>query len=59
MERGQRDRPGTRGSDRVRKFSLGGKMMTSSGISGDATLATAAKGELMLAAMVQDIVDFL
>ena len=43
----------------MRKFSLGGKMMTSSGISGDATLATAAKGELMLAAMVQDIVDFL
>jgi creatinine amidohydrolase/Fe(II)-dependent formamide hydrolase-like protein len=43
----------------VRKFSLGGKMMTSSGISGDGTLATAAKGELMLAAKVQDIVDFL
>src|SRR5215211_3207675 len=51
--------PGTRGNDRVRKFSLGGKMLTSSGINGDATLATAAKGELMLAAMAQDIVDFL
>jgi creatinine amidohydrolase len=51
--------PGTRGNDRVRKFSLGGKMITSSGINGDAILATAAKGELMLAAMAQDIVDFL
>jgi creatinine amidohydrolase/Fe(II)-dependent formamide hydrolase-like protein len=34
-------------------------MITSSGINGDARLATAAKGELMLAAMAQDIVDFL
>ena len=51
--------PGTRGNDRMRKFSLGGKMLTSSGINGDATLATAAKGELILAAMAQDIIDFL
>jgi hypothetical protein len=34
--------PGTRGNDRVRKFSLGSKMLTSSCINGDATLSTAA-----------------
>ena len=34
-------------------------MITSSGTNGDATLAMAAKRELMLAAMAQDIIDFL
>ena len=51
--------PGTRGTDRVRKFALGGKMLTKSGVNGDPTLATAEKGELVLAAMAQDIIDFL
>lgn len=50
--------PGTRGEDSVRKFALGGKMLTRSGVNGDPTLATAAKGERVLAAMAQDIIDF-
>ncbi|HEX5688361.1 MAG TPA: hypothetical protein VFX76_00065, partial [Roseiflexaceae bacterium] len=50
--------PGTHGADHVRKFTLGGKMLTASGVNGDPTLATAAKGEQVLAAMAQDIIDF-
>jgi creatinine amidohydrolase len=38
---------------------MGGKMRTESGVNGDATLARPAKGETMLAAMTQEIVDFL
>ena len=41
------------------KFALGGKMLTKSGVNGDPTLATREKGELVLTAMAQDIVDFL
>jgi creatinine amidohydrolase len=51
--------PGTRGADRVRKFALGGKMLTKSGVNGDPTLATVEKGEQVLAAMAQDIISFL
>jgi creatinine amidohydrolase len=51
--------PGTRGEDGVRKFTLAGKIETPSGVNGDPTLATAAKGERVLAAMAQDIVVFL
>ena len=51
--------PGARGDDSVRKFTLAGKMDTPSGVNGDPTLATAAKGERVLAAMTQDIVTFL
>jgi creatinine amidohydrolase len=51
--------PGTRGEDGVRKFTLVGKMETPSGVNGDPTLATAAKGERVLAAMAEDIIAFL
>jgi len=51
--------PSTRGEDSVRKFTLAGKIETPSGVNGDPTLATAAKGERVLAAMAQDIVTFL
>ena len=51
--------PGTRGEDSVRKFTLAGKMGTPNGVNGDPTLATAAKGERVLAAMAQDIIAFL
>jgi creatinine amidohydrolase len=51
--------PGTRGDDLVRKFTLGGKMLTHSGVNGDPTLATDEKGERVLAAMTQDILTFL
>jgi creatinine amidohydrolase len=51
--------PGTRGEDNARKFTLAGRMGTSSGVNGDPTLATAAKGERVLAAMAQDIIGFL
>ncbi|HET9222654.1 MAG TPA: creatininase family protein [Roseiflexaceae bacterium] len=51
--------PGASGDDSVRKFTLAGKMETPSGVNGDPTLATAAKGERVLAAMTQDIVTFL
>jgi creatinine amidohydrolase len=51
--------PGTRGEDGVRKFTLAGKLATPSGVNGDPTLATAAKGERVLAAMAEDIVAFL
>jgi creatinine amidohydrolase len=51
--------PGTRGEDGLRKFTLGGKMRTANGVNGDATLATAAKGERVLAAMAQDIIEFI
>jgi creatinine amidohydrolase len=51
--------PGTRGDDSVRKFTLAGKMATPSGVNGDPTLATAVKGERVLAAMAQDIIVFL
>ncbi|MCB9138548.1 MAG: creatininase family protein [Caldilineaceae bacterium] len=52
-------RPGTRGASGVIKVSIGGKMRTKSGINGDATLATAEKGEKILAAMAQDMITFL
>lgn len=51
--------PGTRGKGGVIKVAIGGKMTTQSGINGDATLATAEKGEKVLAAMAQDIIAFL
>ena len=51
--------PGTRGEGDLRKFALGGKMLTPSGVNGDPTLATAVKGEQVLAAMAQDIIAFL
>jgi creatinine amidohydrolase len=51
--------PGTGGDDSVRKFTLSGKIETPSGVNGDPTLATAAKGERVLAAMAQDILAFL
>jgi creatinine amidohydrolase len=47
------------GTDGLRKFALGGKMLTRSGVNGDPTLATAAKGEQVLAAMAQDVITFL
>lgn len=50
---------GAQGEGGVIKVSVGGKMTTPSGVNGDATLATAEKGEKVLAAMAQDIVTFL
>lgn len=50
--------PGTFGSDGVKKIHIGGKMRTPNGINGDATLATAEKGEKALAAMAQDMITF-
>jgi creatinine amidohydrolase len=44
---------------RMPAFVMGGKMRTASGVNGDPTLATPGKGERMLAAMTQEIVDFL
>ncbi len=41
------------------KVVMGGKMLTKTGINGDATLARPAKGEAMLAAMTREIVEFL
>lgn len=54
----QRSLPGVFGTTGIRKFTVGGKMTTRSGINGDATLATAVKGEESLAAMAQDIITF-
>ncbi len=42
----------------IPKVYVAGRMTTKSGINGDATLATRAKGEKLLAAMAQDIIDF-
>jgi creatinine amidohydrolase len=55
------DRPltGVLGPTGIRKFTMSGKMKTKSGINGDATLATAEKGEKSLAAMAQDIITFI
>lgn len=50
--------PGTFGPSGVKKIHVGGKMRTPNGINGDATLATAEKGEQALAAMAQDIITF-
>ncbi len=51
--------PGAVGANGVIKVSLGGKMLTKSGINGDATLATVDKGEKALAAMAQDMIIYL
>lgn len=51
--------PGVIGPTGIRKFTVSGKMTTQSGINGDATLATAEKGEQSLAAMAQDIITFI
>ena len=50
--------PGAFGKGGIQKVHLGGKMRTPNGIHGDATLATAPKGEKALAAMAQDIIEF-
>ncbi|MBK8021198.1 MAG: creatininase family protein [Chloroflexi bacterium] len=50
--------PGAFGRDGVKKVHVGGKMDTPFGINGDATLATAEKGEKALAAKAQDIITF-
>lgn len=50
--------PYTRGKGSVQKVYVAGRMTTQSGINGDATLAKRDKGEKMLAAMAQDIIDF-
>ncbi len=50
--------PGTRGKGGVQKIYVAGKMTTASGINGNATLANPEKGQKLLAAMAQDIVDF-
>jgi creatinine amidohydrolase len=51
--------PGTFGPTGIKKIHIGGKMLTENGINGDATLATAEKGEQSLQAMAQDIITFL
>jgi creatinine amidohydrolase len=51
--------PGTLSKTGLQKIAMGAKMDTQSGIHGDATLATAEKGEIALAAMTRDIVSFL
>jgi creatinine amidohydrolase len=62
MDRAPREwRPvidGSVGSDGAVRVHVGGKMTTPHGINGDATLATVAKGEAALAAMVADIETF-
>lgn len=50
--------PGVFGPTGIRKFTIGGKMNTKSGINGDATLATAEKGFKSLEAMARDIIVF-
>lgn len=50
--------PHARGEGGVVKVYVAGRMMTKSGINGDATLARKDKGEKLLAAMAQDIIDF-
>lgn len=50
--------PHARGKGGVQKVYVAGRMTTQSGINGDATLAKRDKGEKMLAAMAQDIIDF-
>ncbi|MBN1965269.1 MAG: creatininase family protein, partial [Anaerolineae bacterium] len=50
--------PGAFGPTGIKKVHVGGKMDTTHGINGDATLATREKGELSLAAMAQDIITF-
>ncbi len=51
--------PGVIGPTGIRKFTVGGKMTTQSGINGDATLATVEKGEKSLKAMADDIITFI
>ena len=51
--------PGTVSKAGLRKIVMGGKMDTQSGIHGNATLATVEKGERVLSAMVENIVEFL
>lgn len=50
--------PNTFGKSGVRKIAIGGKMETANGINGDSTLATPEKGEIILSAMADDIVNF-
>jgi creatinine amidohydrolase len=50
--------PGTRGPSGAQKIYVAGRMTTPNGVNGNATLATRAKGEQMLSAMAQDIIDF-
>lgn len=50
---------GTSSKEGIIKVHLGGKMVSKSGIHGNATLATAEKGEQLLQAMTQDIITFL
>jgi len=51
--------PGTRGEGGVVKIHVSGKMVSKSGVNGNATLATPEKGEKLLQAMTDDIVEFL
>lgn len=51
--------PGAVGAGGAVKVAIGGKMATTSGVNGDPTLATAAKGKLIIDAMVEDLVYFL
>ncbi len=51
--------PSARGKGGVQKVYVAGKMTTKHGVNGDPTLAKREKGERLLAAMAQDIVDFL
>jgi creatinine amidohydrolase len=50
--------PSARGRGGVQKFYVAGKMTTAHGVNGDPTLARREKGERLLAAMAQDIIDF-
>jgi creatinine amidohydrolase len=50
--------PATRGKSGAQKIYVAGRMTTPNGVNGNATLATRAKGEQMLSAMAQDIIDF-
>ena len=50
--------PSTRGKSGAQKIYVAGRMTTQSGINGNATLATRKKGEKLLAAMAQDIINF-
>jgi creatinine amidohydrolase len=63
MERAVKDQsrtwPSARGAGGVIKVAVSGKMTSQSGINGDARLATHEKGEKVLTAMAQDIIDFL
>ena len=51
--------PGTSSKSGALKISVAGKMTTKSGINGNAALARREKGEKLIPAMAQDIIDFL